>query len=383
MKAKRLLYVVAQDTYFCSHRLSLAIRAQETGYEVGVATVCGSHRDVIEASGICVFPLQHFQRSSTSPKALFRSLRELVSIYDFFSPDLVHHVGLKLSLVGSFAAWRRIPRVINAIAGMGYLFTPRKDMGWREHLFKIFLQKGITMGLRVITKMHSKEQQAPYFVVQNASDEQWLQTLSSNVICIPGSVSLEAYPVQPFPLSPPVVVTYLGRLLREKGILEFLEAAKELRALSKNGSILFRIYGSVDPENPGSIAQTEIQQSHDAGVEWCGPSDSVAHVYGQSHIIVLPSYREGMPKSLLEAASCGRPIITTDAPGCKEVILPQETGLLVPVGDGKALMQAIIFLAQRPLLQESMGRRGRQYMKTHFSEPLIHQQWLDFYHQQF
>ena len=169
----------------------------------------------------------------------------------------------------------------------------------------------------------------------------------------------------------------MARLLKEKGLVDFLKAAHILYEQRLEREIEFVIYGGVDPHTPGSLSLGEIEryvnQDPHSGplIRFAGAVDSSAQAYRESHIVVLPSYREGLPKSLLEAASCGRAIITTDVPGCRDVIIPDVTGLLVPAGSPLHLAQAIGRLAQDRGRQHEMGAQGHAYVKAHYEESLI------------
>jgi glycosyltransferase involved in cell wall biosynthesis len=378
---KKILYVVSDEKYFFSHRFSLAVKMQESGYQVAVALPHPRRSEDIKKKGMELFPLSSFHRSSLSPLCALRSFWELCALYRTFRPDVVHHVALKISLLGTLAAQTtKVPIIVNAVAGMGYLFTQGQETSRIKGMIKKGLGALVTLGIKKMSKRHSK----PHFIVQNQDDETALRTFSTQVILIPGvGVSLVEYPFMPLPESPPVRVVFLARLLKEKGVFDFLKAAHILYEQHLERGIEFVIYGGVDPHNPGSLSLGEIEryvnQDQHSGplIRFAGVADSSAQAYRDSHIVVLPSYREGLPKSLLEAASCGRPIITTDVPGCRDVVIPEVTGLLVPVGNPMYLAQAIGRLAHDRGRQIEMGERGHAYIKAHYEESLIHQKFID------
>jgi glycosyltransferase involved in cell wall biosynthesis len=187
---------------------------------------------------------------------------------------------------------------------------------------------------------------------------------------IPGSgvdiVALQALPEPPGP----VTVAFVGRLLEDKG-LRVLVAAHDL--LSQRGRpVRLLIAGEPDPANPASISQSEIERwKQTEGVEFLGHIDDIRMVWAQAHIAVLPSRREGLPKSLLEAAACGRPIVATDVPGCREIARNGINALLVPPDDPMALAEAIDRLAHDPQLRQSFGRAGRLLVESEFTSDQI------------
>jgi glycosyltransferase involved in cell wall biosynthesis len=208
-------------------------------------------------------------------------------------------------------------------------------------------------------------------IFQNASDRDLLKSLGAvrdaQVVMIRGAgVDLNEYRAQPEPPAPPVVVTMVARLLRDKGVQEFVQAARLLR--ERGLPVTMQLVGGVDAGNPASATQDEVDAWQQEGcVRALGERSDVAALYAASHIAVLPSYREGLPKSLIEAAACARAVVTTDVPGCRDAIEPGETGLLVPVRDAQALADAIARLAEDPALRQSMGAAGRALAEREFN----------------
>ena len=199
-----------------------------------------------------------------------------------------------------------------------------------------------------------------------------------NAILIRGSgVNTSQYEYRPEPTGSPVIVLPT-RMLWDKGVREFIDAATEIK---KSGvKCKFVLAGSPDPENPVSIPEETIRQWHSKGiVEWWGQRNDMPEVYARSNIVVLPSYREGLPKVLLEAASCGRAIVATDVPGCREIVRHKENGFLVPPYDSKSLAEAIKILVKDSELRAKMGMRGREIVEAEFSDEIVVKQTMDVY----
>lgn len=373
---KKLLFLVSEYSYFCSHRLNLAKAAQKSGFEVALATRCPDHLENNHTANIKIFPLRYFTRSGLNPYKQLRLCLELFQIYKIYKPDIVHHVAIKPVILGSFIArWLRIPKVVNTLGGLGYLFTEEQS---EKKLKKTLLRFMTCQIFRVIFSQKNST-----LILQNQDDVDIL--VQKNAVCpkqvviIQGAgVDMNAFPLKPYPPEPPVIIVCVARMLWDKGIGELVAAASLLKKQKVPAKII--LYGLPDPENPASIKTEQLQAWHDQKIiTWKGYCRDVANVYAQCHIAVLPSYREGLPKALLEAASCGRPIVTTDVPGCKEVVQHQQNGLLVPVKDSKALAQALMRLIQNPKLRLQMGKQGRHRVATYFSDTLIHQQTLAVY----
>jgi glycosyltransferase involved in cell wall biosynthesis len=371
---KKILFLVSEDTYFCSHRLSLGRAALQAGFEVAVATKTTTHAQKIQKAGVTIFPLKHFTRAGLNPIRQCQLLLELLKIYKTYRPDIVHQVAIKPVLLGSLVAlWCRIPFIINALGGLGYLFTVKGGV-------KKLVLRSLTCWLFrfIFSRSNTK------LILQNQDD---LNTLvkkhciadPKKISIIRGSgVDMEAFPTTPFPPEPPIIIACISRLLWDKGIGELVFAAKILQ--EKNILAKVILYGMPDPENPTSITQEEIQGWHDSGlIIWKGHCAHVAKAYADCHIAVLPSYREGLPKTLLEAASCGRPIVTTDVPGCREVVKEGENGLLVPAKDSEELASALIVLIENKALRLKMGLAGRKRVERYFSDTLIHEEILRLY----
>jgi len=355
---KRILYVVTEDWYFCSHRLPLAQAAVAAGYEVAVATRVGGEAQRITAAGIDVHPLR-LSRGSHGPLDAVRAVIELYRLYRRQRPDIVHHVALKPVLFGSLAArLAGVPAVVNALAGLGYVFSSR-DLRAR------LLRPAVEAAYRMLLAGHGRR-----VILQNDDDlallgARRLIPLPQTVVIRGSGVDTARFAQVPEPQGTALVVLP-ARMLRDKGIVEFIEAAQRVKA--RGIAARFALVGDVDPDNPASIEPARLRQWHAEGVvEWWGWREDMQDVFAQSSIVCLPSWREGLPKALIEAASVGRPIVTCDVPGCREVVRHDDNGLLVPPRDPAALAEALAWLLAEPGVRARMGARGRWRAVSEFS----------------
>jgi len=359
-QAPVLLYLVTEDWYFLSHRIPMALAAQRAGYEVHVAThvVDGGAR--IEALGFHLHPLA-WRRGSINPLDLIAIVREVRALYRRLAPDLVHHVALQPSVVGSLAAWGLPITQLNAFAGLGSTFTS-------QSLKSRLVRPVLKALLRWI--LNSRRAAA---LVQNGDDRAAITAIgvdAGRVFLIPGSgVDVDVLTPMPEP-DGDVTLAFVGRLLEDKG-LRTLIAAHDL--LTQRGvPVKLLIAGQADPANPASIPDHEIASWRlRPNVTLLGHVNDVRQVWAAAHIAVLPSRREGLPKSLLEAAACGRPMIASDVPGCREIARHEVNGLLVPADDPEALAAAIERLARDPALRRRYGAAGRHLAETEFSSERI------------
>lgn len=355
----KLLYFITEDWYFCSHRLPLARAAIKAGFEVVLLTNVQSHGELIKTEGIRVIPLD-LQRRSTNPLRESKTLIQIIKVYRTERPDIVHHVAMKPVLYGSVAAFiTNIPRVVNALAGMGYLFIS-------ESLKARMLRTGIKRLFHFFLNRKNSR-----LILQN-SDDAGIFIKNGIVddvrICLVRGSGVDTSRFVPSPETPqPIMVMLPARMLLDKGVEEFVDAAK---ILTKEGCLArFILVGNLDPENPAAISEQKlIQWRQERVVEWWGHCADMVGVLAQAHIVCLPSYREGLPKSLLEAASCAIPIVATDVPGCREIVREGINGFLVPARDSMALAIALRKLIDSKELREQMGANGRKIVLNEFSE---------------
>jgi glycosyltransferase involved in cell wall biosynthesis len=356
---RKLLFLVTEDWYFWSHRLPLAREAQLNGYSIIVATRVQDHGQRILAEGYKLIPIG-MQRRSTNPLKEFSSLLELIKLYRSERPDIVHHVAVKPVVYGSIAArLARVPRVINAIAGMGYVFT---SQSMKAKALRPIIRFVLS---RVLNRTNTRT------IFQNPDDRNML--IESGIVrsertkLIRGSgVDPEVYRPSPEPDGVTTVVL-ASRMLWDKGIQEFVKAARLLR--SEHVNARFVLVGDSDNGNPAAVPTAQLEAWYKSSViEWWGKRNNMPEIFAASHIVCLPSaYGEGIPKVLIEAASCGRPIVTTDSPGCREIVRNNENGLLVPIRDHVALARALQKLIANSGLRAQMGARGREIVLEEFT----------------
>jgi len=365
-----LLFVVTEDWYFCSHRLQLAVAAKKAGYNVAVVTQETNHGDEIRQAGLRLIPIK-FQRSGRNPFSDFMTIRSLIRIYRTEQPDLIHHVSLKPILYGSIAArFSGISNVINAMTGLGYVFSS-------ENFFARFIRFLISPLLRSIFSARKT-----MTIFQNWDDLKTLEDRNlvkhEQAIIIRGSgVDPDIYVPGENSTDIPQVIL-VARMLWDKGVGEFVQAAKLI--LAKGTSARFILIGDADTENPAAISVEQLKIWQDEkSIEWWGRRSDVPEILQRSTIACLPSYREGMPKFLLEAASAGLPIVTTDVPGCREVVINDENGYLVPPRNSEALADAIEKLLNDKTLRREMGRKGRVLVEREFGIEKIIEETLSLY----
>ena len=360
IRPRRILYVVNEDFAFLLNRLPMARAARKAGFEVHVATNVNNGANAIEAEGFILHPIP-LQRGGPSPLTAIRAILALRRIEQQIEPDIAHHSGLQCSVFGSIAAFGKNFSQVNAITGLGYIFT---SVTLRTRLLKgsmrwllpwLFNRRGCVV------------------LVQNPDDRAALGDLGieqRRMVLIPGS-GVDTDALQPLPEPEgPITYGFAGRLLTDKGIRALVAAHGILRRQGHDSNLM--IAGNPDPANPASVSLEEVEEwGRQPGITWRGHLEDIASLWRKCHFAVLPSHREGLPGSLLEAAASGRPMIATDAPGCREIVIQDETGLLVPIEDPEALAQAIAKLATSPELRSRYGKAARQLVVSKLSATII------------
>jgi glycosyltransferase involved in cell wall biosynthesis len=354
----KLFLVVNVDWFFLSHRLPIALEALRRGYDVTVVAIDTGCGDKIRGYGLKFIPFPT-DRKGINPYRELRSLRLLYRLYKEHKPDIVHHVALKPVMYGSLVAkgFKNI-RFVNALSGMGYIFiNPGKGSLLRKAVLKIFRVAFNNKRLR--------------FIFQNNDDRTLILGLGvvepKQCFLIPGSgVDLNEFCFTPEPFDDVIRILFTGRLLRDKGVIELVEAAAILK--EKFGSkVKIILAGDVD-ENRASLTEEQVLAWQKQGsIEWIGFRTDVYSTLAASHIVVLPSYREGLPKSLIEACAVGRPIVTTDVPGCRDVVDEGINGFIVPERQSIPLAAALEKLVVDKELRLKMGKSGREKAERLFS----------------
>lgn len=366
-----VVYFVTEDWYFCSHRLPLAIAARKAGYNIYVITRVDAHGDVIKSAGLNLIPIE-FSRRSKNPFAEALVLVRLAKIYRTLKPAIVHHVALKPVIYGTIAAKiASVPQTINALAGLGYMFSSRA-----------FMARVLRPLIRTIFRLLLNHGNST-LILQNTDDVELIcgggLVARERVKLIMGSgVDPEEFSMKAEAAGMPIVLL-ASRLLWDKGVGDFVKAAEHLR--KQGAGARFVIVGAADTENPGAISDTQLADWKRQGyVELWGQRSDMPDILASCHIVCLPtSYGEGVPKILIEAASCGRPIVATDVPGCREIVEHGRNGLLVPVHSVDALVRAIGILLDSPKMRHDMGIDGRQIVKDKFSLAMVLQETLRLY----
>lgn len=370
----RLLFVVTEDWYFVTHRLRLAQAAVAAGFHVAVATRITREKATLAASGLEVIPLAKLLRSSRNPYHEVQAILELRRVYRSWRPDIVHHVAMKPVIYGSLAArMTGVSAVVNALAGMGFVFSTRS--------FNASLLRGMIRPLLGLVLGGDRSR----VILQNPDDSMALiragLVATNHVRLIKGAgVDPDRFKVRPEPHGRPIVIL-AGRMLWNKGVGDFVEISRFLRATGIDAR--FVLVGENDPGNPASVPEEQLSVWDRAGyIERWGRHDDMPEVFMQASIVCLPStYGEGVPKVLIEAAACGRPIVAYDIQGCREIVRQGENGLLVCSGDVAGFAAAIRLLLSDAHLREKMGNRGREIVLKEFSETLVFKQTLQVYHE--
>jgi glycosyltransferase involved in cell wall biosynthesis len=369
-RRRKLLFFVTEDWYFWSHRLPIALAARDAGYEVVLVTRVSKLRTRIENEGIRVIPID-IRRSSLNPLLDMSALFALVAIYRRERPDVAHHVAVKPVLYGSLASkLTGIRRVVNALAGLGFLFV---SSGVKARLLRPAVRRALRWALR--GDGHTVILQNPQDVAVLASDGLCRR---NQVHLIRGSgVDLTRFCCVPEAFGPKVVIL-AARMLWDKGVGEFVEAAKHLQAQGVEAR--FVLVGETDLANPAAVPDSQLRIWASEGVVECwGRREDMPEVLAAAHVVCLPSYGEGVPKILIEAAAVGRAIVATDISGCREIVREGENGLLVPPRDVDALVLAIKRLLDDDELRARFGARSREIAESEFGIEKVVNETLEVY----
>jgi len=370
MTCPRILFLVANDWYFYWHRAALAQRIAAAGYDVHVATPDGPYCAAIKSAGLHHHVIE-MDRRGLNPLRDVAMIKRLVDLYRVLKPQLVHHVAIKPIIYGSIAAKiTRVPAMVNAMPGMGYVFVSNE-------LLARTLRPVVTTAFRHLLNAANSR-----LVLENGDD---MQTWISRGVVRPDRVEVihgcgvdtNQFRPTPEPPGPPLVILP-ARLLFAKGIAEFVAAARLLRQRSVTAR--FALVGGDLLGNPDSIPTRKLAEWQAEGVvELLGWHDDMPGLIAKSHIVCLPSYAEGLPRALLEAASCGRPIVATDVSGCRDVVRDGVNGLLVPAHQAAPLAEALARLIADAPLRQAMGARGRAIVLAEFSVERVAAETLRLY----
>lgn len=345
----RVLLFANTDWYLYNFRLSLAKELRDQGHEVILVSASGPFQKLLEESGFQWIPFE-LSRQGINPLYELWTLSRLTRLYHKVHPDIVHHFTIKPVLYGSLAAHLlRIPGIINSITGLGHVFIDSEPITRFIRRLASWLYRINLRGTQVI--FENPEDRKIFIEWRFIKPEQ------SHLILGTG-VDVERFRPTVKENNPPIVL-FSSRMLVTKGVLEYVEAARILK--EKGIRARFALAGKADPGNPASIPEEQIDLWKQSNlVEWWGWQDDMPAALAKADIFCLPSYREGVPNALLEATACGLPIVTTDTPGCRDVVTHRVNGLLVPVRSAQAVADALEMLLSNPDLCKKLGNAGRE-----------------------
>lgn len=372
MKKKKILILINNLSFFISHRLPIAEHLLKKGFEVviGYGELGRTEPKILEQKGFKI----SFVPINRGSMNIFKELRTLYYIWNFFKkevPDICHVVTIKPYLYGGIISrLLRVPCLVSAVSGLGTIFISKnlKNKFLRFFLYPIFKFAFNHPNQKII--LHNKDDENLLI--------KWGVLNKKNVEIIKGSgVNIENFKNTKEPSGIPVIC-FVARLLAEKGINEFISAARIL--ISKGVQAKFYIAGDLDLHNPSGLTNDNLKRiNEERVVELLGYQKNIPALFAKSHIVCLPSYREGLPKTLIEAAAASRAIVTTDVPGCRDAIIPNKTGLLAPVKDIKKLADAIEWLIKNPQERIAMGKAGRKFATEKFAIEIIIKDHFDIY----
>jgi glycosyltransferase involved in cell wall biosynthesis len=358
-----LLFVVNDPAFFVSHRECLARAARERGYEVQVASPPDrAATEAIRALGYVHHPIA-LSRWGSHPLRELASIAGLAALFRRVRPTIVHLVGIKAMIYGGLAArWVRVPAAVFAVSGLGHVFLSKG--------IAASARRGLVRALYRVAFGHPNAR----VIFQNVDDRDTFvrggMVRADRSLIVPGNgIDLDKFSPSPEPPGTPLVILP-ARMLRDKGVYEFVAAARTLRAAGVDAR--FALVGDAAPGNPAAVPDATLRGwAADGIVEWWGHRADMPAVFRASSVVCLPSYREGIPQVLIEAQACGRPIVTTDVPGCRDVIRHGETGLLARNGDAASLATALERLLRSQDLRQTMARAGRTFVEETLAPEVV------------
>lgn len=367
---KKIAFIINNTDFLLSHRLPVILGAQKEGFQVHVIAPDSSTNQSLKKYNIVSHDV-FLSRGGNNPFVDLVTLFQFIKILNKIKPDIVHLVTIKPTLYGGIASRiAKVPHIVAAVSGLGTVFLSKGLMSWFRRIL-------VTRLYRCALRHKSIK-----VIFQNPDDQKLLidadiLSISDSSLIRGSGVDLDKYPFLPEDNYGNTVVM-ASRLLRDKGIYEYIEAARLLK--QRNIRVNMKIIGSPDPCNPTSVTEDELNKWKSENiVEFCGFRSDIAQQYAKANIVCLPSYREGLPKCLVEAAACGRAVVTTDVPGCRDAIEANVTGMLVDVRDAKSLANSIEYLLNNPEKRINMGKAGRLLAENEFSIQHIVDQHLSIY----
>ena len=378
MIQKKILFNITEDWFFLSHFLSRALSAQKNGFEIYVCCNETNKKKIIESHGIKFISLP-YKRSNINPFYEIYILIRIILIVSKVKPDIIHNIALKPIIQGSIASrLLNSNAVVNAPVGLGYVFTSRS---LKASLLKPILK----FLLRIFLSSSNRKNNGTKVIFENIDDFNYFKKMnavdSNNAIVIRGA-GVEIDPTLPKRKRKNKIpkVVLIARMLKDKGIYEFFEAFQILK--NKKIKCHFVLVGDIDPLNPSSLKRSTLEKwRNDKAIEWLGWINDIDNILLETDILCLPSYREGRPKSLVEGAAAGLPLVATDTVGCREVVVEGHNGFLVPIKDSEKLASAIEKLIVDSSLRKLMGRESYKMAISKFSSSKINSLTLKVYNE--
>ena len=367
----KVLYVVNSSGFFCSHFLTLAKKVHEEGCKVYVIAGDDIERKLIEQSGLNFFCI-NLSRSGKNP------FREIFFLYQLraqiikIRPDIIHTFTVKPIIYTGLVLKATLSKIVvcNSITGLGSSYLAKGIFGRCIWFFIKFLYKTALSIPGAIAIFENKDDKDLFLQWGLSSEENSRIVNGAGIdtsIFLPSQIKNKE-----------ITVVLVARLLKDKGISEYITAASALKEMTEG--VRFQLVGDIDSNNISSMSYEMIKSSHDKGcIEWLGRRDNIAEIYASAHIACLPSYREGLPKSLIEAASCGLPIITTDVPGCRQMVKHGDNGLLIPPHSSEAIVEAVKYLIAHPEVMERMAESSRSMAINKFDHAHVIKSFFDIY----
>ena len=355
---KKLFIIVNQDKFFLSHRLPIGLAAKDAGYDVTIVSEDTGVSNKIREAGLRTINLP-INKAGTNIKDVIKTFFFLYKLFRREKPDIVHLVGLKTMLWGGLACrLAGVKAMVSAVCGLGVLFD-------EEHAHS-FMTRSILKVMRVTHKkkrlaviFQNNDDKAIFLNAKIMKEEQCAFTNGSGI-------NLQNYDYTPEPTSGLIKIIFTARMVEDKGTLVLIDAAKKLEFEYK-GKVQFLLCGGLDT-NPNGITKEMLESRCDGEyIQWLGHRNDVLELLKQSHIMAFPSwYREGLPKSVIEAEAIGRPVVTTDSVGCRDTIVDGINGYLIPTKDSDALATALKKLIDNPELRQTMGKNAREFAVNKF-----------------
>jgi glycosyltransferase involved in cell wall biosynthesis len=362
---KRVLFVITEDWALISHRLHLINDAIAKGFVVGLATRITKYKGMLEDRGVKVFQWD-LKRKSLNPIREIHTILNLSRILRYFKPDIIHAVAQKpIIYVGLARIFYPKSGLIANLGGVGYIFTSNHIKAKILKPIIIFLLKYVLFGNKTRLIMQNSHN-INTFTNSNIIKKKYIRLVRG------AGVEIEKFLPHPIPNGIPIVIL-AGRMLRDKGVFEFSRVAQRINSNVKKA--LFVTVGEIDKHNPETLSQSQIDKWVESGIlEHWGRREDMVRVYSKASIVCLPSYNEGLPKVLLEGASCARPLVAFDVPGCRDVIEHNVNGFLVEFGNENELKKSLVKLIKNKKLSVKMGKKGRKIVQAKFSSQIINKQ---------